>query len=124
MEKTFESILEELLQARDNNPNADLNELFENKAKELGVENCENIMNIIKETGDLLKEFCEAAADLQEAKNQGTSRGEWLAESMAKATEKCDNDVKEAIFASIAKGMAISSGLVTEEELNAKQITE
>ena len=56
MNKTFEEILEELLQARDNNPEADLNVLFAEKAKELGLENEKETLNLIKETGDAISD--------------------------------------------------------------------
>lgn len=120
MNKTFEEILEELLQARDNNPEADLNVLFAEKAKELGLENEKETLNLIKETGDAISDYCESTAILQEAKDQGYTRAEWLSTKLEEATKTCENDEKEAIFAAIANGMHVSSEMLTTDSHDAE----
>lgn len=87
--KTFEELLFSLLQEVEQNPHADIDSLLVSKAREYGLSD-EEIKEII-DSNAMVEHIESVAVDMQEARKQGATRQEFLAETLGVVHES-DNE--------------------------------
>ena len=96
MEQTFESILATLLEQQDRESEQEMETPLQDF--ELSKESQE----FLEETEQYLDDFAEKAADLEAAKEEGTSTKKWMLETLDKILEGKSEEAKKNVIDTIS----------------------
>lgn len=101
MQETFTDILSSLLEDYEKNPEQNLEAFLQAKFKEMGIP--EKDKNLLNETNDYLSAFAEKAESLANAREEGKTRGQWIAGEMEKMTEGRSEEEKATLATAITE---------------------
>lgn len=101
---TFDEILKSILKTVEDNPTANIDGLLAAKMTELGI-SAEN-KKLQQETSRYIDAFDEMNKKLQEAKDQGVTRKQWIQDEIIAIADKhqLNDEQKEQLFNSLAHG--------------------
>ena len=112
MNNEFQNILTSMLERYENS--GDMNTVIENSCKEFGVsqETCDKIQQV----NALLDAFAEKAESLQQAKEQGKSRRQWMKAELDAITEgRTEEDKTNLLNGIYEAGETILNNALTME---------
>ena len=114
MAQTFEQILSELLKKQAENPDIDVNALIAQAFAENGIG--EAGKGLYEGSAACLDEINAKYNDLREAKDEGTSRGSWLASQLDTAAQNLPESERDEFFSEIQEGIASADDNVIKED--------
>lgn len=115
MSQNFEEILTSMLERLEENPNQDVNALIKDECEKMGVS--EEGKALLAETNEYIDGFAERMASLQEAKEDGKSRKQWMLEEMDRILQGRDEAEKAQIVSAISDaGENVNNETLTDEE--------
>ena len=115
MAKIFDEILTSLLEQLENNPDQDIDVLVKDECEKMGVS--EEGKALLSETNEYIDGFAEKMAALQDAKEEGKSRKQWMLEEMDRILEGRDEQEKAEIVSAISDaGENVNNETLTNEE--------
>lgn len=115
MAQNFEDILTSMLERLDENPDQDVNALIKDECEKMGVS--DEGKALMTETNEYIDGFAERMASLQEAKENGKSRKQWMLAEMDRIMEGRDEQEKTKIVSAISDaGENVNNETLKEEE--------
>ena len=115
MAKKFDEILTSMLEQLENNPDQDIDVLVKDECEKMGVS--EEGKALLSETNEYIDGFAERMASLQKAKEEGTSRKQWMLAEMDRILEGRDEQEKAEIVSAISDaGEKVNNETLKDEE--------
>lgn len=101
MQETFTNILSSLLEDYEKNPEQDLELFLQTKFKEMGLS--EDDAKLLDETNDYISAFADKAESLAKAREEGKTRGQWIAGEMERMTDGRSEEEKATLATAITE---------------------
>ena len=115
MAKSFDEILTSMLEQLENNPDLDIEVLVKDECEKMGVS--EKGKALLSETNEYIDGFAEKMAALQDAKEEGKSRKQWMLEEMDRILKGRDEKEKAEIVSAISDaGEKVNNETLKDEE--------
>lgn len=99
MNETFEDILSSTLEAMEQNPDININQLVEMQTEKYQAS--EEAKVTLDDTFACIDKFAELGDSLAEARKEGKTRGQWLVQEIERMTEGRSQEEKDAIATAI-----------------------
>ena len=103
MEFTFETIIKQLLEEYEANPSMDVEEMLEKKLSTMGAS--PECINEMEEAFSAIDSFADKMNSLQNAKNEGKTRREWLMEQIGGSLSDFNEEIKLASVNALANSL-------------------
>lgn len=116
MAKTFDEILEAMLEAYQNNPNITEEELVKMAIPEADAATQQTAIAEAQKAGQLLQQFHDNAVSLAEAKEEGRSRAYWMEREITNATPDWTEEERSQLIGNINQAVEENINKTISEE--------
>ena len=102
--KTFEEILASYLEAFEQHPDQDVDQLIAQMAVKQGLS--EESKTMLQETSDYLDDFQEKIEEMAQAEEEGDDKETWISNTLEQSLEDLDEERKAIVCETLVKQIA------------------